>query len=305
MEVLPYIGLFVGALFFLVKSSDWFVEAAEDIGLGLGISPYIIGVTIVAFGTSLPELAANVAAVLGNTSELVLANVVGSNIANVLLVLGLTAVVAKNIVLESNIMDIDMPLLLGSAGLLYFVLADGQIGTFECVILLIALAIFLLSSLKGEKEILEEKHITERKSYIILPIAIILVSVSAYYTIESIKEISLAFNIPEEIIGLTLVALGTSLPEVAVSIAAARKGKSAIAVGNVVGSNIFNTLAVVGIPGLLGTIVLPPDVMQFGMPFMIAITILFAFMCMSRRITKWEGSLLLIMYCFYIYQIVI
>ena len=305
MEVLPYIGMFIVALALLIKSSDWFVDAAEDIGLGLGISPYIIGVTIVAFGTSLPELADNIAAVLSNNSEIVLGNVVGSNITNILLVLGITSIVAKNIVLDSDIMDIDMPLLLASAGFMWFVLADGQIAVIECVLLLAALTIFLTSSLKGDRVAKEDRHAIARKSYILLPVAIVLVSLSAHYTIVSIEQISLFMGIPTEVIALTAVALGTSLPEIAVSVSAARKGKSAIAVGNVIGSNLFNTLAVIGIPGLIGTIALPTEVMSFGMPFMLMVTLLFAFMCFSKRISRWEGCTLLILYIFYVYQIVI
>ena len=134
MELLYYIALFVVSLAVLLKASDWFVDSAERIGLSLGISPFIIGVTIVAFGTSLPELAASIAAVLNNDSQIVVTNVVGSNITNIALVLGLTAIVVKQIDLEYNIWHIDMPYLWGSAFLLYLVLQDQHFSIAEACI---------------------------------------------------------------------------------------------------------------------------------------------------------------------------
>ena len=152
MELVAYIFLFAASLFVLVKASDWFVGSAENIGLAFGVSPFIIGVTIVAFGTSLPELAASIAAVFSGSSEIVVGNVVGSNITNILLVLGLTAVINRQIKLDFNVMDIDMPLLLGSAFLLWFVLADLQVTLVEAAILLVGMFIFLMNSIGGKRD---------------------------------------------------------------------------------------------------------------------------------------------------------
>ena len=150
MDLLIYIVSFIASLATLLKASDWFVDSAEAIGLSLGISPFIIGVTIVAFGTSLPELATSIASVFAGESEIVIGNVVGSNITNIALVLGLTAVVVKKIEIENDLWLIDMTFLWASAFLLWFVLYDLQLNTFECILLLLGLALFLTYSFKKQ-----------------------------------------------------------------------------------------------------------------------------------------------------------
>ena len=148
-----YIIISIVSLLVLLLASDWFIDAAEKIGLSLGISPFIIGVTIVAFGTSLPELATSIASVYSGESEIVAGNVVGSNIANILLVLGLTAFVGKSsIKLDFNVWEIDMPMLIGSAILLFFALWDMKLDYAEATVFLIALAAFLINSVKGSRE---------------------------------------------------------------------------------------------------------------------------------------------------------
>ena len=136
-----------GSLFILVKGSDWFVDSAERLGLALGVSPFIIGVTIVAFGTSLPELASSISSVLNHQSEIVSGVVIGSNITNILLVLGLVSTVGRVVNMDYDIMDIDMPMLIGSAFLLWFAMSDQMISTFEAIIFLVGLTIFLVNSL--------------------------------------------------------------------------------------------------------------------------------------------------------------
>ena len=148
IDVLMYGGLFVGSLVVLLKGSDWFVDSAEEIGLSMGISPFLIGVTIVAFGTSLPELAASIASVLADDSKIVVGNVVGSNITNIALVLGLTALVAKEIKLEYNIWHIDMPYLWGSAFFLWLALKDLHLSLGEAILFLGGIGIFLAYSFK-------------------------------------------------------------------------------------------------------------------------------------------------------------
>lgn len=302
MDLFIYLGLFVVSLFVLIKASDFFVDAAESIGLSLGISPFIIGVTIVAFGTSLPELAASIVAVLSGSSELVVANAVGSNITNIVLVLGVAAIVSGNIYLKHNIMDTDMPLLIGSAAFLYFVLADQVVTKVEAILFLLALIIFIVNSAMGERDETADRKPVELKQYLILVLAGVFIYFGATYTIVSIKELSILLNVNQEIIGLTAVALGTSLPEVAVSVSAARKGKAEIAVGNILGSNIFNTYCVMGIPALIGNLTIPDGIISFSLPFMIFVSILFAYMIQSKKISKWEGALLILMYVFFLME---
>ena len=287
----------------MLYASDLFIESAEKIGLSLGISPFVIGVTIVAFGTSLPELAASIASVYCGTSEIVVGNVVGSNITNILLVLGLTSMVGKSINLDFDLWSVDMPLLLGSSFLMFFVLQDAKFTLIEAVLFLAALVGFLINSVANS---VPDENIDRPKVVFTDILKLILGGVMVYfgakYTIVGIEGCSNEAGISPEIISLTFVALGTSLPEVVVSIAAAKRGKHAIAVGNVLGSNIFNTYAVMAIPSFIGELYIPENVIAFGLPFMVAMTIMFGVMTFSRKICVWEGFLLLIFYCYYLAQ---
>lgn len=299
MDILLNLLIFAISLTVLLKASDWFVASAENIGLSFGISPFIIGVTIIAFGTSLPELATSLAAVFSGTSEIVVGNVVGSNITNILLIIGLTAVVGKKIILDYDMMDVDIPMLIISSFLLLFMIYDLHISFFEALILLAALVIFLFNSFKKSDDEKAE-HKAGARDYIFLITGGVLVYFGANYTIFSVERISTSIGIDPDIIALTVIALGTSLPELVVSIAAARKGKTSIAVGNVLGSNIFNTYAVMGIPALFTNLTIPESMKTFNIPFMVAVTIMFAMSCMSRQITRWEGAVFILVYLYFI-----
>ena len=305
MDLLLQIGIFVVAIAALLWSSDRFVESAERIGLSLGISPFIIGVTIVAFGTSLPELATSIVSVLDGTSQIVIGNVVGSNITNIALVLGLTAVVVKTIDLDYNLWHIDIPFLWGSAFLLYFTVMDGSLSLFEAALFVGGIIIFLAYSFKDqEKAEKEDRPTAAAKDYVQLVVGGALVSVSASYVIESITNISLILDIAPSVIALSAVAIGTSLPEVVVSLAAARRGKASIAVGNAIGSNIFNTFVVMAIPRFVGPLVIPAEIVTTYLPLMVVMTILLGVMSNNRKITRWEGYVLLLFYAWYFSAII-
>jgi cation:H+ antiporter len=300
-EPILYFLLFVVSLAVLLRASDWFIDSAEQIGLSLGVSPFIIGVTIVAFGTSLPELATSIASVLSEESEIVIGNVVGSNITNIALVLGLAAIVVGRIELEYNIWHIDMPYLWGSAFLLWFALQDFHFSLFESFLFTAGLVVFLMYSFR-DQDSPEEKMERQKagwRVYALLVLGGALVYLGASYTIFAIKKLSLIAGINPEIIALSAVALGTSLPEVIVSLNAARRGKASIAVGNVLGSNIFNTYIVMGIPSFFGELIVPPDINEMYLPLMIAMTVLFGIMANNRKITRWEGMVLIIFYLFF------
>jgi len=299
-----YIIISVVALAVLLFASDLFIDAAEKIGLSFGISPFIIGVTIVAFGTSLPELATSIASVYSGDSEIVAGNVVGSNIANILLVLGLTALLGtKDIKLDFNIWDIDMPLLITSAVLMYFALWDQQFDLLEASVFLAALVGFLINSVKGSKDEGLSRTPVRWMDVLKLLIGGVAVYLGANYTIYGIVALAEQMAIAPEFFSLTFIALGTSLPEVVVSIAAGRRGKHAIAVGNVLGSNIFNTYAVMSLPSFLGELVITDDIIRLGIPFMLAATVLFGAITISSKISKWEGWVLLLFYVFYISEL--
>jgi len=299
-----YIGLFVLSLAVLLWASDKFIESAEKIGLSFGISPFIIGVTIVAFGTSLPELATSIASVFSGTSEIVAGNVIGSNITNILLVFGITAIIDKEMRLDFDIINTDMPILITSAFMMYFIIYDSNVTLFEGFLFLAGLVVFLVNSFNSEREDVTDLKSVEVKQYIIMIIGAVLVYLSAKYTIFAIEKISEIGAISPDIIALTGVALGTSLPELIVSIAAAKKGKHAIAVGNVLGSNLFNTFAVMGIPRLFGDLKITAITTDFTALFMVAVTILFFFVTLSKRISRMEGLMLVLFYCFFIGHLV-
>jgi cation:H+ antiporter len=304
IEVLTYAGLFIGSIAVLLKASDWFIDSAEEIGLSFGISPYIIGVTIIAFGTSLPELATSVASVFAGESEIVIANVIGSNITNIALVIGLVAIYVKEIKLETDIWKIDMPFLYFTAFFLWFIVRDQNVSYFEAGLLLLALVVFLVFSLKSDDGEEKEDHPkASTKSYLLMIAGAGLVWLGATYTVVAIQELSKIAGIGSGVIALSAVALGTSLPEVIVSLNAAKKGKTGIAIGNVLGSNIFNTLAVVGIPTFVGDLVISEDILVFSLPLMIVMTILFGVMCFSRTISRWEGFILVIFYLYFLVEL--
>lgn len=303
MAVFLYLLMFLVSLGVLIKSSDWFVISSEKIGASWGASPFIIGLTIVAFGTSLPELATSIIAMFQGEPGIVLGNVIGSNITNIFLVLGVLAMVARNINLDFDLFESDIPALLISAFLFWFMLSDGAIDIFEAIILLAALGVFLWNSLSVMMDDHLERVSAGIKTYGILVVSGTLVYFGAKYTVESIIKLSETVGLGADIISLSLVALGTSLPELAVSLSAAKRGNAGIAVGNVVGSNIFNTYIVIGVSAFIAPLEISETMGNFSLPLMVAATVILAVSCLSKRITKWEGALFLLLYVFFIYKL--
>ncbi|MEL6122344.1 MAG: calcium/sodium antiporter [Bacteroidota bacterium] len=296
--------IFVVSLASLIFASDRFIGAAEKIGYSLGVSPFIIGVTIVAFGTSLPELTTSVIAVLSNTSEIVVGNVVGSNITNILLVLGISAIAARPLRIERDLMKNEMPLLFGSALLLWFSLRDFDLSMIEALIFLAGLIGFLTYSIKGQVAEEQDRMRTGVLTYAILIAAGFAVYLSANYTVSSIETLATGLGISPSIVSLSLLALGTSLPEVVVSVAAVRKGNHSMALGNVIGSNLFNTYAVMAIPSFFGEMIIPQGIMTFSLPFMVAVTALLWITVIGREISFWKAGMLVSFYIFYLVELI-
>lgn len=315
IEIVFWSGVFVVSLIVLVKSSDFFTVAAEKLGLVAGLSPFIIGVTIVAMGTSLPELISGVIAVLNNNSEILVGNVIGSNITNIFLVLGVAAVISKSTIrITREIMNVDLPLFITSAFLFAFTILDGKFSQVDGFITLTAGVLYIFYTVFSSSEIEDpkrEKEVTESVKQIRITrtigtnIFIIILSgffiyLGANYTVESIIVLSDIFQIAPSAIALTAVALGTSLPEIAVIISAARNNQAEMALGNVLGSNVFNAYFVMGIPSIIGSIEVPEEILFFSLPLMIAATLLFVFYTQDKQMSKWEGWMLIIFYFFYI-----
>ncbi len=300
-----YAIIFVVSLFGLIKGADFFVDSAEKIGLSLGISPFIIGATIVGFGTSLPELASSIASVYAGASEMIVGNVIGSNVFNVAVALALVAIIAGEIEFEKDIMNNDIPMLIFSSFLMYFVLYDLEISIFEAILLLLGVVIFLLYTLKDDEDRVgkDKRPKAIGKDYLLLLVGMGLIYFGAVYTIEAVVYFAEELNVSQNLIGLTVVAFGTSLPEIVVSLTAVKQGSASMAVGNVLGSNIFNTFAVLGIPRFFGKVEVNPEILKFSLPFMVALSLLLATMSISRKITRWEGWLLLLFFGFYLVEV--
>ncbi len=331
--------IFFFSLFFLVVGADIFLKSAEKIGLAMGLSPFVVGVTIVAFGTSFPEVFTGMAAVFMNTTEIIPASAFGSNIANILLVVGVSAVLGKKLVVTKNLIDIDLPLLAISTAVLIAVLLpfgrgneDVVITRVESVILLATYIAYLLYTFfhKEEKQedektenlkklpsreerrehLLVKKEIDKKKPKIYPKDIILLISggvmlaFSANYLVNSIVEISEALKIGVGVISLLAVAIGTSLPELVVCAKAAMQNKPEVALGNVFGSNTFNTFVVIGLPGIFAEISLDEPTLLIGFPVMIIATLLFVISGISRRIHSWEGIFFLALYVIFAAKVV-
>jgi cation:H+ antiporter len=289
----------------LIKGSDLFVDSAEKLGLVLGLSPFIIGVLILGIGTSLPELAASLVAVFSGDTSIVAGNAIGSNIANIALIAGFTAFVAGNIDVKEDISSTDLSFLVGSSLLIWFVFLDGSMTFFEGVFFVLAMVLVIVYTLNAGGDQEREDEEEERGHFSFRDIlwvfaGLAMVIGGAKFAVDAIINLSAEAGVSTEIISLGMVALGTSLPELAVSITAARKGKPSVAIGNVIGSNLFNAFAVLGIPALISTISVSQEMISIHIPFLLGLTLLFSFMCIAKRFSRWEGALYLIFYAIFI-----
>ncbi len=296
--------IFVVSLFVIVKSADYFTQSAERIGLYIGLSPFIIGTVILSIGTSLPELATSIAAVLQHHSEIVVADVVGSNTTNILLVVGLSIVFSKNTTLNHNASLVDLPILVASAFFVYLSFIKGSFNIIQGVFFLLALAVYVSYAASTKKISLEENdNKLSLKDPLLLVLSVIFLNFGSKYTIKSIVQIATILNISPGVIAATAIALGTSLPELLVSVTAARKGKLDIAIGNVIGSNIFNAFGVIGISSIFGCIHIGQSTAKIGIPYMLISTLLLVFVVQNKKLSKWVGLTFLILYFYYIYQL--
>lgn len=255
---LKVVILLVGFLF-LVKGADWFVEGAASIAKKLGIPQLIIGLTIVAMGTSMPEAAVSITAALQKNAGITIGNIVGSNILNVLIILGVTAVIT-NVAIQTSTFRYEIPfMMVVTIILLVFGITGGEVtfveGIIFWVLFLLYLGYLFVMAKKGtNEEEGETKDYPVWKCILFMVIGGVLVVKGSDFAVSGASAIALYFGMSERFIGLTIVALGTSLPELVTSVTAARKGNAGIAIGNIVGSNIFNILFVIGTTALICTV---------------------------------------------------
>lgn len=310
LGVVAWALVFVVSLSVLVKASDVFTSSAEKIGLYYGVPAFIVGVTVVSMGTSLPELVSSVMAVLEGSSEIVAGTVVGSNITNVFLILGVAAVLTRKMDVTFEVIHVDLPLLVGSAFLLALAAADGEFTKAEAFISLGGALAYISYALAVEKKdkSLEVKELEKEArrvsisqgTWAALGFSTVFIYAGAKYTIDSIIALSDLLGIGKDVLASSIIALGTGLPELAVTYSAAKKGKAEMALGNILGSNVFNAFLVMGTAGLLGTLTVAATTVSVGLPIMIAATLLAFFIIQDKQVTLWEGWMLLLFYVFYL-----
>lgn len=312
--VFLWFGILAASLIGLIKCSDWFTLAAEKVGRAFGLSSFIVGATIISIGSSMPELATGIITALQNdpaTATFAIDNVIGSNIANILLICGVLAIFCKNLKIKSLLVDVDLPFLFVATGLFVLFAYDGNITLWEGILLLGLAILFILYTIKGDhaKEEDDNRELHPAKklkwhTWGILVASAIGIYFSANYTITSVITVAEILNIAPAIVTMLAVAIGTSLPELIVSVRAAQKGKPSIAIGNIFGSNIFNVLAVAGIPALIGTLSVSPTALAIGLPFLGVATFAFIFSLHDDQLRRWEGLALLMLYVAFVGKII-
>jgi cation:H+ antiporter len=310
--MLEDILLLVLGLVVLIGGGEFLVRGASGLALKFRLSPMVVGLTIVSFGTSAPELLISVTSALQGSPDLAMGNVVGSNISNIALILGLTAIIYPVAVGKDSI-AIDWPMCMGSAMLLFLLSLDYRLGFVEglsMVVILVIFITFLIRKSRKQSSLELDETPTKIPTIEYLKDAGFILSgcVGLYFGADwfvfGAKNLALQFGISERVIGLTIVALGTSLPELAASVIAAIRRQMDIAFGNIIGSNIFNILNILGITAMLKTMVISEQMVKVDMVWMLIITgVLLPMMFLLRKITRLEGLILLGLYVSYIWVV--
>jgi cation:H+ antiporter len=299
--------LFIAGLILLVTGGELLVRGAARLAAGLGVSPLVVGLTVVAFGTSSPELAVSIQAGLAGTADIAVGNVVGSNIFNVLFILGVSALVVPLVVSE-RLVRLDVPIMAATSIVFVLVAFDGRVSRLDGVLLTCGLLVYLMVQFVLSRR--DSIPVGDRPAdmgrrdvnVLLITIGLGLLLLGSRWLVEGAVQIAEALGAPQLVIGLTIVAAGTSMPEVATSVIAGLRGQRDIAVGNVIGSNIFNILAVIGIAAVVtpGGIQVSAGALAIDIPIMVAVAFLCLPIFISRfSITRWEGLLLLAYYALY------
>ena len=316
------LGLFVLGLVLLVAGAELLVRGASRLAARFGISPLVIGLTVVAFGTSAPEMAVSVQAGLAGQADIALGNVVGSNIFNVLFILGVSALIVP-LVVSQQLVRLDVPIMIGVSVLLLVMALDGRISGLDGLLLfsgIVAYTVFAIRQGRKESAAVQAEYAQEygdgkspalkrlplQIAFIVAGLALLVLG--AHWLVGGAVAIARLFGVSELIIGLTIVAAGTSLPELATSVVAALRGERDIAVGNIVGSNIFNILAIAGIAAVVtpGGLEVAPALLRFDILVMIAVALAcLPIFASGHLIARWEGALFLGYYAAYVLYLIL
>ncbi len=317
MDIFINIVLLIVGMVLLVKGADFFVDGASDIAKKLGIPSLIIGLTLVSIGTSLPEASVSINAAITNSSDLSFGNVVGSNIFNSLFIIGLCSIILPTVV-SKDIMKFDIPILfivMAVLALFSYAITPFKIDRWEAAILFIMfvfyIALAIYRALKQRKENLNLEVETEtlnepkkeRKTWLSIMFTILgLAGVvgGGILTVDAAKKLALEFGMSELLVGLTIVAVGTSLPELVTSLVASRKGENDIAVGNVIGSNIFNIIFILGFSGVINPLGLNNNSYVDVIFMVLAIILIFIYALRKGKVNRIEGASLMIIYILYL-----
>ena len=309
--MLTNLGLILIGFFLLLKGGDYLVDGAVAIAQRAKLSPMVIGLTIVGFGTSVPELLVSIQAALAGSSGIAIGNVVGSNIANIALILGMTAIIAV-CPASKQTLRIDMPFMM-VAGIAFVAVAlSGTISRIAGLCGFLALVAFVVWQIRNSRK---KNADSESEGSAPMPLwkalTMVLVSFAALvlgadWLVDGARNIASTLGVPDRIIGLTIVAIGTSLPELFASVMAARKGETDVAIGNVIGSYTFNILSVVGLSASVCPIEHTADGFVFDYMLMIALgLLLWLFLRTKYVLERWEGTILLLIYIFYIAKLIV
>ncbi len=293
--------IFVIAMGVLIWGADVIINQSERIALKFKIPEFIIGATLIALGTSLPEMAASIAASYSNKADIAVANVIGSNILNITLVLASVFLIAKRINPDRDFFAKDSTWALVPVLVFILMVIDGVISRFDAMLLLLLMGAYLLFLLQDAQDIPDEEldeidvsHFSWAKTIPLLVTGFLLVVIGAHFTVESASEIAKSFGISEWIIGIVMISLGTSLPELVVSISAAIKGKVDMAIGNIIGSNMANTTVVIGAAALTNPLHIQASAYIFDIATMIVATLILVFITANKLYTKSAGISLVI-----------
>jgi cation:H+ antiporter len=307
-------ALFVLGLVLLLLGAEALVSGASKLAAAVGISPLVIGLTVVAYGTSAPELAVSVQSTFAGQADIALGNVVGSNIFNVLFILGLSATITP-LVVSRQLIKLDVPIMIGISFILALMALDGNVGRIEGALLfagVVTYTVFVIRQSRKEQKQVQDEYAREygngkSKPHWLLNVGLIIIGLGllvlgSRWLVNGAVAIAQSLGVSELIIGLTIIAAGTSLPEVATSIIASIRGERDIAVGNVVGSNIFNILSVLGLTCLMSPngVAVSSAALRFDIPVMLAVAVAcLPIFFTGNQIARWEGALFLGYYIAY------
>ncbi|ASG00722.1 calcium/sodium antiporter [Vibrio anguillarum] len=307
------VAFLIVGLVFLVWSADKLVFGSAALARNFGISPLVIGMTILAMGSSAPEMMVSATAALDGKTDTAVGNVLGSNIANIALILGITALI-KPLSVSSAVLRRELPLMIAVTLLAGALLWDNHLGFYEGVLLFALFAVFIIAMLRisrneqknGDALLAEQESeipqgVSNAKAAIWVVIGLIILPIAASVLVDNAVIIAKFFGMSDLVIGLTIIAVGTSLPELAASLTSVLKGEDDMAVGNIIGSNVFNILAVMGLPGILNPSILSEHAMGRDFWVMLGVSLLLVAMALgkSRSINRIEGGVLFLAFIGY------